>query len=45
MLVLAGVCEGAFDDKPRIRALGMGQAYVSIAEGSSAMFWNPAGIG
>ncbi|MEK6646831.1 MAG: porin [Candidatus Firestonebacteria bacterium] len=45
MLVLAGVGESAFDNKPGIRAMGMGQAYVSIAEGSSAMFWNPAGLG
>ncbi|MEK6647506.1 MAG: type IX secretion system membrane protein PorP/SprF [Candidatus Firestonebacteria bacterium] len=45
MLVLAGVGEGAFDTKPGIRGLGMGQAYVSIADDTSAMFWNPAGLG
>ncbi len=26
------------------RALGMGKAYVSIAQGPSAIFWNPAGL-
>lgn len=27
------------------RAIGLGEAYASLAEGPSAVFWNPAGLG
>ncbi|MBI4218145.1 MAG: hypothetical protein HY610_03425, partial [Elusimicrobia bacterium] len=27
------------------RAIGMGEAYGSVAEGAEAIYWNPAGLG
>ena len=37
--------EATFETKPGVVPLGMGGAYVSQAEGSNAIFWNPAGLG
>lgn len=41
----ATTADGAFEDvELGARALGMGSAFVSVADGASAIFWNPAGI-
>jgi len=45
MIIISTAAEGAFEDvELGARALGMGSAFVSVADGASAIFWNPAGI-
>jgi tetratricopeptide (TPR) repeat protein len=44
MLNLAIPAESAFLDKPGVRPLGMGGAFVARADDSSAGLWNPAGL-
>jgi long-subunit fatty acid transport protein len=31
-------------EEPGVRALGLGGAYVAVADGADAVYWNPAGL-
>ena len=44
-LMLTTICYGAFTDKPGARPIGLGGAYVAIADDINSLFYNPAGLG
>ena len=45
-LVFNGICGGAelYNSHTNVRALGMGNAYVSVVSDSESLFYNPAGL-
>lgn len=44
ILIIAGVCNAAFEDKPVARPAGLGEAFTAMTGDASSIFYNPAGI-
>lgn len=51
LAVTAGICEARVDTEARFltfgvgaRAMGLGEAFTAVADDSTAMYWNPAGL-
>jgi tetratricopeptide (TPR) repeat protein len=45
LIFLSSHAEAAFDDKGGVRPMGMGGAFVALADDTSAILFNPAGLG
>lgn len=45
LIFLSSVAESSFDDRGGVRPMGMGGAFVALADDTSAIMFNPAGLG